>query len=179
MSHPVDGDVHVDPTPRPGDRGFRASDADRQLTVMALQDAVSRGLLTPEEGSVRMEAAYAATHHADLPPLTADLPPAEPAPWSKWSRRGPRAGCRSAPGFDWRARGFAAAGTLRSALTALILIIGGTGKRRRLRLGIAAVVAVLAMMATFSLVGHVFTGDEVQPGAGGFPGGAGARGRHG
>jgi hypothetical protein len=55
---------------------LRASDADRAATVHALQDAVTRGLLTTEEGSDRMAAAFAAVHLADLPPLTADLPPA-------------------------------------------------------------------------------------------------------
>jgi hypothetical protein len=55
---------------------LRASDADRLATVHRLQDAVGRGLLTPDEGSERMAAAFAAVHVRDLPPLTADLPPA-------------------------------------------------------------------------------------------------------
>ena len=40
--------------------GVRASDADRAATARTLQDAVGRGLLTYEEGSDRMAAAYAA-----------------------------------------------------------------------------------------------------------------------
>jgi len=59
-------------------RVMRASDAERDATVVVLQDAVSRGLLTPHEGSERMAAAFAAVYRADLPTLTADLPPADP-----------------------------------------------------------------------------------------------------
>ncbi|MGY1607831.1 DUF1707 SHOCT-like domain-containing protein [Geodermatophilus sp. SYSU D00700] len=55
---------------------LRASDGDRAATVQALQDAVARGLLTPDEGSDRMASAFAAVHLRDLAPLTADLPPA-------------------------------------------------------------------------------------------------------
>ena len=54
--------------------GLRASDADRHATVARLQEAVALGLLTHEEGSDRMAAAYDARYHSDLPPLTADLP---------------------------------------------------------------------------------------------------------
>ena len=57
---------------------MRASDADRHATVLLLQDAMARGLLTPDEGSERMAAAFAAVHRRDLGPLTADLPPAPP-----------------------------------------------------------------------------------------------------
>ena len=41
-------------------RRVRASDADRLATVERLQDAVARGLLTPDEGSERMADAFAA-----------------------------------------------------------------------------------------------------------------------
>ena len=58
-------------------RMMRASDADRDATVVVLQDAVARGLLTPDEGSERMAAAFGAVYRADLPSLTADLPPAD------------------------------------------------------------------------------------------------------
>jgi hypothetical protein len=106
---------------------LRASDADRQQTVHELQDAASRGLLTPDEAGERMAAAYAAQHLDELPALTADLPPvAPPAP--------------TAPG--WRAlstllllqvrAGFAylTADGLRSrralaAIAVLLLILGG------------------------------------------------------
>jgi Domain of unknown function (DUF1707) len=63
---------------QPGSR-LRASDADRTATVDLLQDAVARGLLTHDEGGERMAAALAARFRDELPPLTADLPPA-PAP---------------------------------------------------------------------------------------------------
>ncbi len=58
---------------------MRAGDGDRAAAVHVLQDAVARGLLTPDEGSERMAAAWAAVHLRDLRPLTADLP-APPAP---------------------------------------------------------------------------------------------------
>jgi hypothetical protein len=58
----------------------RASDADRNATVDLVQDAIARGLLTHDEGGERMSAAYAATYRDELPVLTADLPPAGPAP---------------------------------------------------------------------------------------------------
>jgi len=58
----------------------RASDADRNATVDLLQDAMTRGLLTPDEGGERMAAAFAATYRDELPPLTADVPPAGQAP---------------------------------------------------------------------------------------------------
>jgi hypothetical protein len=59
----------------------RASDADREAVVRTLHDAVTRGLLSLEEGDQRMIAAYAARFVDDLPQLTADLPPAPvPAP---------------------------------------------------------------------------------------------------
>jgi len=63
--------------PTHDDRVMRASDADREATVVLLQDAVARGLLTPDEGSERMAAAFGAVYRADLPSLTADLPRAD------------------------------------------------------------------------------------------------------
>jgi hypothetical protein len=68
----------------------RASDADRNVTVELLQDAITRGLLTHDEGGARMAAAFAATYRDELPPLTADLPPAAPAPRAAagWSALG-------------------------------------------------------------------------------------------
>lgn len=70
---PPAADPHLAP------RRMRASDADRQATVQVLQDATARGLLTPEEGSQRMSAAFATVHLADLPRLTDDLPAGAPA----------------------------------------------------------------------------------------------------
>ena len=74
--------------PRPIRPPIRASDADREATVRVLQDAVARGLLTFDEGGERMSAAYGARFVTDLPPLTADLPPAPVQPtapgWARW-----------------------------------------------------------------------------------------------
>jgi hypothetical protein len=67
-------------TPPAAPTRIRASDADRAATVDALQDAITRGLLSHDEGGERMAAAFAATHLDELPPLTADLPSAAPAP---------------------------------------------------------------------------------------------------
>jgi hypothetical protein len=58
----------------------RASDADRDTTVDLLQDAITRGLLTHDEGGERMAVAFAATYRDELPALTADLPPVAPPP---------------------------------------------------------------------------------------------------
>jgi len=63
--------------PEPGP-GVRASDADRAATVSVLEDAVSRGLLTAEEGGERMAAALSARFRNELPSFTADLPAAAP-----------------------------------------------------------------------------------------------------
>ena len=58
----------------------RASDAEREAVVARLRDAASEGRLTVEELAERIDAAYAAKTHAELEPLTADLPgPAERA----------------------------------------------------------------------------------------------------
>lgn len=54
----------------------RASDAERTATVETLQDAITRGLLTHDEGGERMAAAFAASFRDELPPLTDDLPAA-------------------------------------------------------------------------------------------------------
>jgi hypothetical protein len=58
---------------------MRASDADRAATVWQIQDAVARGLLTPDEGSDRMRTAFATRYVRDLRPLTADCPAGTPA----------------------------------------------------------------------------------------------------
>ena len=54
----------------------RASDAEREETVVRLREAAAEGRLTVEELSERIDAAYAATTAAELEPLTADLPAA-------------------------------------------------------------------------------------------------------
>jgi hypothetical protein len=106
-------------------RRMRASDADRLATVEHLQDAVARGLLTPDEGSERMADAFAAVHLSDLDPLTEDLPPAPPE--------------RTAPG--WRSLGMLAVEQVRASLTT-----AATGRLR------AARVAFVLLVASFFLV---------------------------
>jgi hypothetical protein len=55
-------------------RTVRASDADRERVAAILRSAAGQGLLTLAEVDERLAAVYAATHVADLAPLTADLP---------------------------------------------------------------------------------------------------------
>ena len=58
----------------------RASDAEREAVVARLRHAAGEGRLTVEELAERIDAAYAAKTHAELEPLTADLPAPAPAP---------------------------------------------------------------------------------------------------
>jgi Domain of unknown function (DUF1707) len=110
----------------PSTADFRASDADREAVVRTLHDAVVKGRLTIEECDERVAAAYAARFLRELPPLTADLPPAAPpAPVP--------------PG--WRALAVVAWLQLRTALAG----ISWRSVRGRPRLAIAAV-AVLALL---------------------------------
>ncbi|MGY1714125.1 DUF1707 domain-containing protein [Geodermatophilus sp. SYSU D01106] len=113
---------------------MRAADSDRAATVHALQDAVARGLLTPDEGSDRMAAAFAAVHLRDLPPLTADLPAAAPV------RLGP-------PG--WRPLGSMAWEQVRATVAG-----ARSGGPAAVRLAIAAVVALVLLATLVSLVVH-------------------------
>ncbi|RBY83707.1 hypothetical protein DQ238_01080 [Geodermatophilus sp. TF02-6] len=109
---------------------LRASDADRYATVAVVQDAVARGLLTPDEGSQRMAAAYAAVHLRDLGPLTEDLPPAPAA--------------STPPG--WRSLGTMAVEQLRSSVSG-----PAPGRLRPARIAVAVALAVLLLV----LVGHL------------------------
>jgi hypothetical protein len=111
---------------------MRASDADRLATVTQLQDAVARGLLTPDEGSARMADAFAAVHVDDLAPLTEDLPPAPAA--------------RTAPG--WRSLGTLAAEQVRASLTT-----AATGRLRAARVAVVLLVASLVLVLAGALSG--------------------------
>jgi hypothetical protein len=113
---------------RHGPPPLRASDADRHATVHLLQDAVARGLLTTDEGSERMAAAYAARHLDDLPPLTADLPPT-PAP--------------AAPGW----RPLAEQAWTRTRANVSALTAGGWRSPRTLAVLAAFLVALLVVVA--------------------------------
>jgi Domain of unknown function (DUF1707) len=69
-------DVPANPVPGSavGGSAVRASDADRERVAAILRGAAGQGRLTLAEVDERLAAVYAATHVADLGPLTADLP---------------------------------------------------------------------------------------------------------
>jgi hypothetical protein len=74
IAQQVPGGLPAGPLP-PG--VVRASDADRAETVGALRDEFAAGRLSHDTFLYRMNAAMEARHVTDLPPLLADLPPAE------------------------------------------------------------------------------------------------------
>ena len=55
---------------------LRASDSERDAVVERLRDAAAEGRIDLAELDIRLEQALSAVTHADLAPLTADLPPA-------------------------------------------------------------------------------------------------------
>jgi hypothetical protein len=118
---------------------LRASDVDRLATVRVLQDAVARGLLTPDEGSERMAAAFAAVHVADLGPLTEDLPA---------GRVGP-----TAPG--WRPLARMAAEQVWSSLHTV-----PTGNLSRGRIAVALLIALTVLLLVGSIGGELFDGGD-------------------
>jgi hypothetical protein len=129
-SSPSDaGDLGPSEFPQ-GPPPVRASDADREAVVAVLHDAVLRGLLSPEEGNDRVAATYEARFVADLPALTADLPPA-PAP------------APLAPG--WRTLAVLAWLQLRTLFTRTTL--RSVRARPRLALALVALLAVLTLGA--------------------------------
>jgi uncharacterized protein DUF1707/2TM domain-containing protein len=83
--------------PVPTSAPVRASDADRERVAAILRAAAGKGLLTLDEVDERLAAVYAATHVADLAPVTADLPDAGPplAPVDPQARSRARAGVRA------------------------------------------------------------------------------------
>ena len=66
----------------------RVSDAEREAVALRLREAAVEGRLTLDELSERLGTALAARTHADLEPLTADLPAAGTP--TRVSRRAPR-----------------------------------------------------------------------------------------
>ncbi|SHN50100.1 protein of unknown function [Geodermatophilus obscurus] len=110
---------------------MRASDTDRLTTVERLQDAVARGLLTPDEGSERMADAFAAIHLTDLDPLTEDLPPTPPE--------------RTAPG--WRSLGALAVEQVRTSVTS------ATGRLGTARVAVVLLVTSLVLVLVGALGG--------------------------
>ena len=61
-----------------GELEKRASDAEREQVVVRLRDASAEGRLTLEELADRTALAYRAQSHAELAPLTVDLPATPP-----------------------------------------------------------------------------------------------------
>ncbi|MER7759521.1 DUF1707 domain-containing protein [Streptomyces sp. NPDC097619] len=86
----------------PAPHELRASDADRELVVERLREAVAEGRLDMDEFEERMTTAYASRTYGELEPLTRDLPgaggaplpvahvPAAPVPAGGASPEGPR-----------------------------------------------------------------------------------------
>ena len=132
MPEPAD-EANPTSTPPP----LRASDADRAATVQVLQDAVTRGLLTTDEASERMAAAFAAVHLHELPPLTADLPPLSTRP--------------TAPG--WRPLAVLAVEQVRASARDV-----RAGRVTPARLAATIAVAVLLVVALGALVAGIFGG---------------------
>jgi Domain of unknown function (DUF1707) len=62
---------------------LRASHADREQVIDVLKDAFVQDRLTKDELDSRIGQAFAARTHADLAPLTADLPAGPPAALAK------------------------------------------------------------------------------------------------
>src|SRR3712207_1575618 len=124
---------------------MRASDAYRLATVEHLQDAVARGLLTPDEGSERMAEAFAAVHRTDLDPLTEDLPSAPPE--------------RTAPG--WRSLGTLAVEQVRASLAT------ATGRLSTARVAVVLLVASLLLVLVGALGGAALS-DSGGGGGGGW-----------
>jgi hypothetical protein len=122
----------------------RASDAERQAVIAVLHDAFTRGLLTMEECDERMAAAYATRFRRDLPPLTADLPPAPVA-------------APAAPG--WRALAVLAWLQLRAALAGFSWRGSARSVRARPRIALAAV-AVLALLSIAAVSTGPMFGDD-------------------
>jgi hypothetical protein len=129
---------------------LRASDADREVVVQALLDAIARGLLTLQEGDERVAAAYTARFQDELPPLTADLPPIPSS-------------APVAPG--WRTLAVLAWLQLRTAVGGLWRGTRGVF-RSRPRLAVAAV-ALLALLSLIAATAGEGFGQGGQGGQGG------------
>ncbi len=61
-------------TPPGGDRGLRASDAERERVAQQLREHCEAGRLDADELGQRLEATFAARTLAELDPVLADLP---------------------------------------------------------------------------------------------------------
>jgi hypothetical protein len=159
MSSTPDAEEVRAPEPPEEKPPLRASDADRQAIVHRLQDAVANGSLTFDEAGERMAAAYAARFAHDLPPLTADLPPAA-VPVAPHS--GP-------PG--WRQVLAVFLEQVRAEVA--LVMAGGMRSPRSRRTVVVALALVLLMVTVGSLALHGLFGGDPHPFRGGFgpPGG--------
>ncbi|QFG23394.1 DUF1707 domain-containing protein [Actinomadura sp. WMMB 499] len=64
---------------QPARGGLRASNAERDAVVERLREAAAEGRIELDELEARLDVALTARTHADLEPLTADLPPVAPS----------------------------------------------------------------------------------------------------
>jgi hypothetical protein len=130
---------NVSPFPGESRARLRASDANRAATVQTLQEAVGHGLLTYEEGSDRMAAAFAARFRDELPRLTADLPAV--------------AAATQPPG--WRRLGTMLTEQLRHEAR----LTRAAGLRSR-RAAVAAVLLLILVTGMLLTLGGLFFGDD-------------------
>jgi len=136
-----------EPPPR-----MRASDVDREEVVQTLLDGIARGLLTLDEGDERVAAAYAARFLDELPPLTADLPPAPPS-------------APVAPG--WRALALLAWLQVRTAVAGLWRGVRRAVRSRPPRLA-AVAAATVALLALLMIMAATAAGGSDRGGHGGY-----------
>jgi hypothetical protein len=92
MAGQPDVDLLGGPVPEPTHPAVRASDAEREAVVAALQRAVGEGRLTADEAGDRIAAVYAARFRTELAGPLADLP----------DTRGPASATTSDP-LSWEA----------------------------------------------------------------------------
>jgi hypothetical protein len=132
---------------------LRAADSERAAVVDVLQDAAARGLLTHDEAGERMAAALAASFRDELPPLTADLPPAPPPAHPEAAAAG------------WRALGSGLVTRVRSDVRTAVA--AGPRSRRFLVTALVAVLVVAALLTVLGLALHgLFDGGGYEHGLG-------------
>jgi Domain of unknown function (DUF1707) len=147
MTPAVEDDSGGPSHPADADQPTRASNADRFATTRILQDAVSQGLLTPDEGSERIAVALAAVYRHDLDSLVADLP---------------AVGARGrAPG--WRALGTMTVEQVRSSLS-----MPNASRLSPARIAITVLVVALLLLLVGYVVAELFFDGRGGRGPGGF-----------
>jgi hypothetical protein len=118
-----------------GPTRVRASDGEREEYAQVVQDAVSEGRLSLEEGEERLAKVYAAKFRDELGPFIADLPNAKAASGPQgrphWhggaggyrGAGGPGAGQGEGPPWRWRRRGLAGHGLKVLVIAAILVTI--------------------------------------------------------